>query len=110
MRGIIQIEPGNEKSLTIDDSIPIPVPESREVLIRVNFAALNRMDLLKAKAAYPSSGSSGKESADILGIEVSGSIIACGDNCELGFQMGDSVCALLKGGVSITSFVVLPVT
>ena len=72
-----------------------PVPELRgdEVLIRVAAAGLNRADLLQRRGLYlPPEGGS-----DILGLEVSGEIVATGRDAER-WKSSDKVCALLAGG------------
>lgn len=52
--------------LSIANDVPIPVPALGEVLIRVHYSALNRMDLLQAKGKYPLPPGT----SDILGVEV----------------------------------------
>lgn len=69
MKGVIQTEPGNDQSLVVVDTIPIPEPKGREVLIRVQCTSLNRLDLIQAKNAnYPLPPGA----SSMLGIEVSG--------------------------------------
>ncbi len=72
---------------------PLPVPDTDHVLIAVKAAGLNRADLLQRRGLYPPpTGAS-----DIMGLEVSGTIIACGPNVT-DWHIGDPVCALLQGG------------
>lgn len=94
MRAVIQLVPGNPNSLVINEDVPMPQPGLRNILIRVQYAALNRMDLLQAKGNYPLPPGA----SNVLGVEVSGTIAAFGDGCELGFIYGESVSALLLGG------------
>lgn len=70
-----------------------PVPGPREVLVRVAAAGINRADLLQRAGRYPPPPGA----SEILGLEVSGTIIAIGDDVA-GWQPGDTVCALLAGG------------
>lgn len=72
---------------------PIPVLKGDEVLIDVHFSGINRPDLLQRDGLYAPP----KGETDILGLEVSGVIVAVGDSCQK-FAVGDPVCALLVGG------------
>lgn len=72
---------------------PLPVPSGREVLIRVVAASLNRMNLMQANGPYPLPAGA----SEALGVEVAGTIMALGPDCEL-FAIDDEVCALLPGG------------
>jgi putative PIG3 family NAD(P)H quinone oxidoreductase len=74
-------------------SMPVPQPNSGEVLIRVKAAGINRPDILQRQGAYPPPG----DASPILGLEVAGEIIACGVNVKR-WRQGDQVCALVNGG------------
>lgn len=63
MKAVVQDAPGGELGLA---EIEIPNPGPREVLIRVDYTALNRMDLIQAKGNYPLPPSA----SPILGVEV----------------------------------------
>jgi tumor protein p53-inducible protein 3 len=92
MRAVIQ--PGKTSSdLTVSDSVRVPHLQSREVLIKVHYAALNRMDLYQASGTPPPPGAS-----EILGCEVSGIIVFVADDCKLDFQVGEPVMAIVTGG------------
>ncbi|MES2729757.1 MAG: NAD(P)H-quinone oxidoreductase [Pseudomonadota bacterium] len=71
----------------------MPVPGPGQVLIAVKAAGLNRADLLQRRGLYPPPAGA----SDILGLEVSGTIQACGPDCGR-WGVGDAVCALLPGG------------
>lgn len=72
---------------------PTPDPAPGEVLIRVAAAGVNRADLLQRQGFYdPPSGAT-----DILGLEVSGDIVAVGEGVT-DLKPGAHVCALLTGG------------
>lgn len=74
---------------------PVPIPKPDEVLIDVVAAGVNGPDVMQRKGLYnPPAGVT-----DIPGLEVSGKIIAMGN--EVGqqqFKVGDEVCALIAGG------------
>lgn len=93
MKTIVQTVVGDASSLVVGN-VPLPEPGCREVLIRVHCAALNRMDLLQAAGKYPVPAGA----SEVLGVEVSGTIVAKGDGCTLEFEVNDSVMALISGG------------
>ena len=74
-------------------SRPTPSPKPGEVLIQVHAAGINRPDIMQRQGLYPPP----KGASDILGLEVSGTIIDLGDS-HAPFKLGDKVCALLTGG------------
>jgi NADPH:quinone reductase len=84
--------PGDAAQLFIDQS-EIPSPAADEVLIRVHAAGINRPDVLQRQGLYPPPA----DASPILGLEVAGEIIACGDQVTR-WQLGDKVCALVNGG------------
>ena len=73
--------------------MPAPRPGPREVLIRVAAAGVNRPDLMQREGKYPPPPGA----SDIPGLEVSGTIAACGPGVER-WREGDVVCALVTGG------------
>lgn len=92
MRAVEVSEPGGPEVLRVVQR-PIPQPGPNEVLIRVVAAGMNGADLAQRRGVYPPpSGAS-----DILGLEVSGTIAALGQDVS-GFSVDDRVCALLAGG------------
>jgi NADPH2:quinone reductase len=71
----------------------LPIPAANQVLIKVAAAGINRSDVMQRQGLYPAPpGASG-----IPGLEVSGSIIALGENISH-LSQGDTVCALVTGG------------
>lgn len=69
---------------------PQPIPKSGEILIRIEYAGVNRPDLLQATGRYePPPGVT-----DIPGLEISGVVERGGQT----FKAGDRVCALVAGG------------
>lgn len=84
--------PGSVEQLHLQ-AMAIPQPNSGEVLIRVHAAGINRPDILQRQGAYPPPA----DASPILGLEVAGEIIACGENVKR-WQVGDKICALVNGG------------
>jgi NADPH:quinone reductase len=66
---------------------------SHDVLIRVDFAGVNRPDLLQRAGEYPPP----RGASPVLGLEVAGSIAALGSEVAT-WRPGDQVCALVPGG------------
>ncbi len=84
-----------DKSLRWDE-VPFPKIKENEVLIRVQYAALNRADLMQREGDYPPPAGC----PEWMGLEVSGEIVELSDGamCSSGYKKGDRVCALLGGG------------
>jgi NADPH:quinone reductase len=72
---------------------PVPRPRTGEVLIRVAAAGMNRGDILQRMGNYPPPPGA----SPVLGLEVSGTIAAVGENVG-DWREGQEVCALLAGG------------
>jgi putative PIG3 family NAD(P)H quinone oxidoreductase len=72
---------------------PVPAPGAGEVLIAVKAAGVNRPDVLQRLGLYPPP----KGASDLLGLEVSGTVVACGPGATR-YKIGDAVCALTNGG------------
>jgi putative PIG3 family NAD(P)H quinone oxidoreductase len=70
-----------------------PVPAHGDVLIRVAAAGVNRPDVLQRMGQYPLPPGA----SDLPGLEVAGTVDAVGDGVQ-GWQVGDTVCALVNGG------------
>ncbi len=70
-----------------------PVVGSRQVLIEIHAAALNRADLLQREGKYPSP----QGCPPWMGLEVAGVITEVGAEVTR-WKVGDPVCALLGGG------------
>ena len=72
---------------------PLPIPGGDDVLIKVEFAGVNRPDVAQRSGTYaPPPGAS-----PVMGLEVSGTIAAVGAAVTQ-WKVGDSVCALTPGG------------
>ncbi len=85
----------DDKSLRWDN-VPDPVIGGEDVLIKVEYAALNRADLLQREGDYPPPPGC----PEWMGLEVSGEITEMGDaaKAKSNYKIGDKVCALLGGG------------
>lgn len=85
----------SDKSLRWD-TVPDPVPAENDVLIKVEYAALNRADLMQREGDYPPPAGC----PEWMGLEVSGEIVKMSDGAKArsGYRIGDKVCALLGGG------------
>ncbi|MCL1079723.1 NAD(P)H-quinone oxidoreductase [Parashewanella spongiae] len=85
-------QPGNPDVLSLSMS-PLPKPIDEQVLIKVSAAGVNGPDIAQRQGIYPAPISA----SPILGLEVSGVIVAIGEQVSH-WKIGDKVCALLPGG------------
>jgi putative PIG3 family NAD(P)H quinone oxidoreductase len=92
MRAIDPEQPGGPEVLRIVER-PVPAPGEGEVLIRVAAAGINRPEILQRMGGYPPPPGA----PSILGLEVSGTIVATGADVERDL-IGQPVCALIAGG------------
>jgi NADPH:quinone reductase-like Zn-dependent oxidoreductase len=72
---------------------PVPQPRPGEVLIKVAATGVNGPDMMQRKGLYPPPAGA----SPLLGLEVSGEIVALGDQVQR-WKVGDKVCALTNGG------------
>jgi len=101
MRQIVINAPGPAEGMQVV-SAPLPQPGDGDVLIRVEYAGVNRPDVAQRSGNYaPPPGAS-----PIMGLEVSGEIVAIG-NAVTTWKVGDKVCALTPGG-SYAEYCVAP--
>lgn len=91
MRAIEIIDPGPNSTLCLVDR-PRPIPGPGQVLIKVDYAGVNRPDLMQRQGVYPPPA----DASDIPGLEVAGEIVET--YATDAFAPGDSVCALVTGG------------
>lgn len=92
MKAVLFDEGGGLQSLHIG-TWETPQPADDEILVKVAATALNRADLLQRKGKYPPP----QGASPILGLEMSGEVVACGDQVSR-WQVGDRVFGLLPGG------------
>ena len=68
----IEVSPeGGAASLRVHDA-PMPVPRAGELLIGVDYAGVNRPDLLQRDGKYPPP----PDASPVLGLEVAGHVVA----------------------------------
>ena len=92
MKYVTLTNPGAAENMHIVSG-PLPTFGENDVLIKVEFAGVNRPDVAQRSGSYaPPPGAS-----PIMGLEVSGAIVATG-NAVTNWKIGDAVCALTPGG------------
>jgi len=84
--------PGGPEVLRIATR-PLPRPQAGEVLIKVAAVGVNGPDLMQRKGLYPPPAGA----PDLLGLEVSGTVVAAGDQVQR-WSVGDKLTALTNGG------------
>ena len=84
-----------DKSLIWAD-VQNPVMSAADALVKIEYAALNRADLLQREGNYPPPPGC----PDWMGLEISGTIVELGQEAQekSNYKVGDKVCALLGGG------------
>jgi NADPH2:quinone reductase len=92
MLAVVVASPGGPEVLQAVKR-PTPRPGHGEVLIKVAAAGVNGADLTQRRGKYPLP----KGTPDVLGLEVSGEIVAVGDGVS-DWRVGDKACALVIGG------------
>ncbi len=83
---------------------PVPAVGAGEILVRVAWAGVNRPDCAQRAGSYPPPPGASK----ILGLEVSGEVVAVGPDTPR-WKVGDKVCALCNGG-GYAEYVAVPGT
>jgi putative PIG3 family NAD(P)H quinone oxidoreductase len=100
MRAVQLHQFGSAEELFIGE-FPLPVPQAKEIRIKVVATALNRADLLQREGKYPPPPGE----SPILGLEAAGVVEQLGEGVSK-WHLGDRVCALLAGG-AYAEYVVL---
>ena len=90
---VIEMGEGGGPEVLTPGTRPVPEPGPDQVLIRVTAAGVNGPDIMQRKGLYPPP----KGASDLLGLEVSGEVVALGDKVT-GRAAGDRVTALTNGG------------
>ena len=72
---------------------PLPFLGDHEILLKVSAAGVNGPDLVQRRGHYPPP----KGASDLLGLEVSGEVVAVGAHQTL-WEVGERVCGLTNGG------------
>ncbi|WP_394355400.1 NAD(P)H-quinone oxidoreductase [Halocynthiibacter styelae] len=92
MRAVEITEPGAPEVLK-PCTRPVPQPRAGEILLRLEYAGVNRPDALQRAGKYAPPPTA----SDLPGLEGAGEVVALGDGVT-GLSIGDEVCALLPGG------------
>lgn len=73
--------------------VQVPTPGAHDLLVKVDYAGINRADTVQAAGHYPPPAGA----SPILGLEVAGIVVDVGGDVS-GIEVGDAVCSLVKGG------------
>jgi NADPH2:quinone reductase len=84
--------PGGPEML-VPEERPVPMPGAGEILVKVAAAGVNRPDVMQRMGLYPPP----KGAPEIPGLEIAGTVAACGPNVQR-WKEGDQVTALVVGG------------
>jgi NADPH2:quinone reductase len=84
--------PGGPEML-VPEQRPMPAPGAGEILVKVAAAGVNRPDVMQRQGLYPPP----KGATDIPGLEIAGTVVACGSGVTR-WKNGDQVTALVVGG------------
>jgi NADPH2:quinone reductase len=84
--------PGGPEMLDPEER-PVPTPGAGEILVKVAAAGVNRPDVMQRMGLYPPP----KGAPEIPGLEIAGTVAACGANVQR-WKEGDKVTALVVGG------------
>jgi putative PIG3 family NAD(P)H quinone oxidoreductase len=89
----IEISTPGGPEVLIASHRPVPTPRAGEVLLKVAYAGVNRPDVIQRKGLYPAPPGA----SDLPGLEVSGTVVAVGENVDP-TVIGSRQCALVSGG------------
>ena len=92
MRAVEISRPGGPEVLRLVER-PIPQPGYGQILIRVDYAGVNRPDALQRAGNYAPPPTA----SDLPGLEVSGHVVGVGPGAQR-WKVGDAVVALTPGG------------
>lgn len=92
MKAVLVTSPGVAENLVMGE-FDTPAPKPNEILVKLAATALNRADILQREGKYPPP----QGASPILGLEMSGEVIALGKNVTK-WKVGDQVFGLLPGG------------
>jgi putative PIG3 family NAD(P)H quinone oxidoreductase len=92
VRAVVITTSGGPEVLSLQE-VPDPVPGEGEVLVEVTAAGVNPADVMQRMGFYPPPPGA----SAYPGLECSGRITQVGPGVS-GWQVGDSVCALMAGG------------
>ncbi|GAB4338524.1 MAG: NAD(P)H-quinone oxidoreductase [Calditrichia bacterium] len=92
MRAVVIEQYGGPENLQLKE-VPRPELPEDELLVKVAFAGVNRADIMQRKGLYPPPPGV----SEIPGLEVAGTVVACGKKCS-DWKVGERVFGLLAGG------------
>ncbi|KAJ1719452.1 hypothetical protein LPJ53_005788 [Coemansia erecta] len=92
MKAVLLSRPGGVDQLHLGEAEK-PTPKPNEILVKIHFFALNRMDSIQREGKYPVPPGA----SPILGVEIAGEVEAVGSDTTR-FSVGDRVFGLLYGG------------
>lgn len=92
MQAIAISEPGGPDVLT-PVTLPVPVPGHGQIIVRLDWAGVNRPDALQRAGLYAPPPSA----SPLPGLEGAGTVVEVGPGVTR-WQIGDKVCALFPGG------------
>ncbi|KAJ1948578.1 hypothetical protein FBU59_001527 [Linderina macrospora] len=92
MKAVLVKQPGGIEQLYLGET-ERPVPGPNELLVKIDYFALNRMDSLQRQGRYPVPPQAGP----ILGVEMSGEVVETGAQTSK-YKIGDKVFGLMYGG------------
>jgi putative PIG3 family NAD(P)H quinone oxidoreductase len=93
MRAVVFTGAGGNEVVRVEER-PDPVPGTHDVVVSVRFAGLNPADTFQRAGRYPAPPGAPQ---DVPGLEVAGTVEACGPGVT-DWQPGDRVFGLLGGG------------
>lgn len=93
MKAVVKDRDGGPEVLVIE-TVDKPKPNSKQVLVKVMAAGVNRADCMQRKGNYPPP----EGESDIIGLEVAGIIEEVGREFSDLWKKGDRVCGLVAGG------------
>ena len=89
----IEISAFGDPSVLKPCEVAVPQPKSKEILIKIHAAGVNRPDVAQRKGAYPAP----EGASPLPGLEIAGEVVATGNDTKR-FKIGDRVLALIPGG------------
>src|SRR5579859_7346739 len=105
MRAVCVEHFGGPDALTLRDA-PVPVPGKGEVLVRVEVAGVNYIDVYMRNGAYAKSHTYRTPLPMMIGMEAAGTVAALGEGVQ-GFEHGERVAYCLSRG-SYAEFAAVP--
>jgi NADPH:quinone reductase len=93
VRAVVFTGAGGNEVVSVEER-PDPEPAAEDVLVSVRFAGLNPADLVQRAGSYPAPPGSPQ---DVPGLEVAGTVEACGVRVS-SWKPGDRVFGLVGGG------------